>query len=201
MITIILYYLLKYKGWNGPVVRNIATTELLDRVAQSFGEECYEVPVGFKHISSKMIETNAIIGGESSGGLTVKGHIQGKDGVYAASLLVEMIAVTGKSLSEIYEDICNEYGRLYMTERDYKMTQKKKQDLIDILMAKREPIEFNYDVERVSYEDGYKVYFKNGGWIIVRFSGTEPVLRVFAEMDTLEKAEEIRKIVEERFNL
>ena len=88
-----------------------------------------------------------------------------------------------------------------MTERDYKMTQKKKQDLIDILMVKREPIEFNYDVERVSYEDGYKVYFKNGGWIIVRFSGTEPVLRVFAEMDTLEKAEEIRKIVEERFNL
>lgn len=68
-------------------------------------------------------------------------------------------------------------------------------------MAKREPIEFNYDVERVSYEDGYNVYFKNGGWIIVRFSGTEPVLRVFAEMDTLEKAEEIRKIVEERFNL
>ena len=88
-----------------------------------------------------------------------------------------------------------------MTERDYKMTQKKKQDLIDILMVKRDPIEFNYDVERVSYEDGYKVYFKNGGWIIVRFSGTEPVLRVFAEMDTLEKAEEIRKIVEERFNL
>ena len=88
-----------------------------------------------------------------------------------------------------------------MTERDYKMTQKKKQDLIDILMVKRGPIEFNYDVERVSYEDGYKVYFKNGGWIIVRFSGTEPVLRVFAEMDTLEKAEEIRKIVEERFNL
>ena len=91
--------------------------------------------------------------------------------------------------------------RSYMTERDYKMTQKKKQDLIDILMVKREPIEFNYDVERVSYEDGYKVYFKNGGWIIVRFSGTEPLLRVFAEMDTLEKAEEIRKIVEERFNL
>ena len=71
ILVLLYYYLLKYKGWNGPVVRNIATTELLDRVAQSFGEECYEVPVGFKHISSKMIETNAIIGGESSGGLTV----------------------------------------------------------------------------------------------------------------------------------
>ena len=88
-----------------------------------------------------------------------------------------------------------------MTERDYKMTQKKKQDLIDILMVKREAIEFNYDIERVSYEDGYKVYFKNGGWVIVRFSGTEPVLRVFAEMDTLEKAEKISKIVEEKFDL
>ena len=68
-------------------------------------------------------------------------------------------------------------------------------------MVKRETIEFNYDIERVSYEDGYKVYFKNGGWVIVRFSGTEPVLRVFAEMDTLEKAEKISKIVEEKFDL
>ena len=83
ILVLLYYYLVKYKGWHGPVVRNIATTHLLDRVATSFGEECYEVPVGFKHISSKMIETDAIIGGESSGGLTVKGHIQGKDGVYS----------------------------------------------------------------------------------------------------------------------
>ena len=201
ILVLLYYYLLKYKGWSGPVVRNIATTELLDRVAKSFGEECYEVPVGFKHISGKMIETDAIIGGESSGGLTVKGHIQGKDGVYAASLLVEMIAVTGKSLSEIYEDICNEYGKLYMTERDYKMSQKRKEELIDQLMVKREGIAFNYDIDRVSYDDGYKVYFKNGGWVIVRFSGTEPVLRVFAEMDKLEKAEEIAKVVEATLGL
>ena len=201
ILVLLYYYLLKYKGWSGPVVRNIATTELLDRVAKSFGEKCYEVPVGFKHISGKMIETDAIIGGESSGGLTVKGHIQGKDGVYAASLLVEMIAVTGKSLSEIYEDICNEYGKLYMTERDYKMSQKRKEELIDQLMVKREGIAFNYDIDRVSYDDGYKVYFKNGGWVIVRFSGTEPVLRVFAEMDKLEKAEEIAKVVEATLGL
>ncbi len=78
------------------MVRNVATTHMLDRVAESFGQECCEVPVGFKYISAKMQETDAVIGGESSGGLTVRGHINGKDGIYAASLLVEMIAVTGK---------------------------------------------------------------------------------------------------------
>lgn len=201
ILVLLYYYLVKYKGWHGPAVRNIATTHLLDRVAESFGEECYEVPVGFKHISSKMLETDAIIGGESSGGLTVKGHIQGKDGVYAASLLTEMIAVTGKSLSEIYEDIRKEYGSLYMTENDYSVTQKRKEALLKAIMIDKETINFPYEVEKVSYLDGYKVYFKNGGWVIIRFSGTEPVLRVFAEMDTMERAEEISKIVEKTLKL
>lgn len=196
ILVLLYYYLVKYKGWSGPVVRNIATTHLLDRVAKSFGQVCYEVPVGFKHISSKMLETGAIIGGESSGGLTVEGHIQGKDGVYAATLLIEMIAVTGKSLAEIYKQICNEYGELFMTERDYKMTPARKEELIHQLMVEKKPIDFPYEIDKVSYEDGYKVYFKNDGWIIIRFSGTEPVLRVFAEMDTMEKAEEISNIVE-----
>lgn len=201
ILVLLYYYLVKYKGWHGPVVRNIATTHLLDRVAKSFGEECYEVPVGFKHISSKMLETDAIIGGESSGGLTVKGHIQGKDGVYAASLLTEMIAVTGKSLAEIYKDICNEYGSLFMTENDYSVTQKRKEALLKAIMVDKETIEFPYEIEKVSYLDGYKVYFKNGGWVIIRFSGTEPVLRVFAEMDTEEKAQEISSIVEKALKL
>lgn len=201
ILVLLYYYLSKYKGWSGPAVRNIATTHLLDRVAKSFGQQCYEVPVGFKHISSKMIEIGAIIGGESSGGLTVEGHIQGKDGVYAATLLIEMIAVTGKSLSEIYKQICDEYGELFMTERDYKMTPKRKEELIHELMVDRKQIEFPYEIEKVSYADGYKVYFKNDGWIIIRFSGTEPVLRVFAEMETLEKAEEISNIVETTLKL
>lgn len=201
ILVLLYYYLVKYKGWHGPVVRNIATTHLLDRVAKSFGEECYEVPVGFKHISSKMLETDAIIGGESSGGLTVKGHIQGKDGVYAASLLTEMIAVTGKSLSEIYKDICNQYGSLYMSENDYSVTQKRKETLLKAIMVDKETIDFPYEIEKVSYLDGYKVYFKNGGWVIIRFSGTEPVLRVFAEMDSEEKAEEISSIVEKALKL
>ena len=99
ILVLLYYYLVKYKGWEGPVVRNIATTHMLDKVAERFGQVCYEVPVGFKHISAKMNAVDAILGGESSGGLTVRGHINGKDGIYAAALLVEMIAVTGKKLS------------------------------------------------------------------------------------------------------
>ena len=105
ILVLLYYYLVKFRGWSGPVVRNIATTHMLDKVAKQFGETCYEVPVGFKHISAKMQESGAIIGGESSGGLTVRGHINGKDGIYAAALLIEMIAVTGKKLSRIMEDI------------------------------------------------------------------------------------------------
>lgn len=105
ILVLLYYYLVKYKGWRGPVVRNICTTHMLDSVAERFGEKCYEVPVGFKHISAKMNETDAVIGGESSGGLTVRGHIKGKDGIYAAMLLVEMLAKTGKKLSAIYRDI------------------------------------------------------------------------------------------------
>ncbi|MDR1664423.1 MAG: phosphoglucomutase/phosphomannomutase family protein, partial [Clostridiales bacterium] len=98
ILVLLYYYLLKSKNWKGPVVRNICTTHMLDKIAASFGEKCYEVPVGFKHISAKMKETGAIVGGESSGGLTVRGHIEGKDGIYAAALLVEMMAVTNSKL-------------------------------------------------------------------------------------------------------
>lgn len=126
ILVLLYYYLVKYKGWQGPVVRNICTTHMLDKVAENFGEKCYEVPVGFKHISAKMYATNAVIGGESSGGLTVRGHIKGKSGIYAAALLVEMIAVTGKKLSEIFNDIEAECGKIYMEERDYKFNQEKK---------------------------------------------------------------------------
>jgi len=181
----------RYKGWRGPAVRNIATTHLLDKVAESYGEKCYEVPVGFKHISAKMIESNAVIGGESSGGLTVRGHIQGKDGIYAAALLVEMLAVTGRKLTEIYKEITDEFGEFKMAERDYRFTQQRKQEINHLLMEEKKLPEFSTEVDHVSYMDGCKVYFKNGGWIICRFSGTEPLIRIFCEMSTMEQADRI----------
>lgn len=201
ILVLLYYYLIRYKGWKGPVVRNIATTHMLDKVANAFGESCHEVPVGFKHISSKMQETGAIIGGESSGGLTVKGHINGKDGIYAAMLLVEMIAVSGKKLSEIMEDIYAEFGKLEMEERDYKFTQERKEAIYKMLMEDRKLPNMPYEVEKVSYLDGCKVYFKNGGWIIARFSGTEPLLRIFCEMENIKQAKALCDIYEEFLGL
>lgn len=201
ILVLLYYYLVKYKGWHGAVVRNIATTHMLDKVAEKFGEKCYEVPVGFKHISAKMTEVDAVIGGESSGGLTVRGHINGKDGIYAAMLLIEMIAVTGRKISEIYKDIEAECGSIHMEERDYKFSNEKKAEVNKILMEDKKLPELPFEIEKVSYMDGCKVYFRNGGWVIGRFSGTEPLIRIFCEMPTKEDSVKICKIYEEFLGL
>ncbi len=201
ILMLLYYYLMEYKGWRGPAVRNVATTHMLDRMAESFDQVCYEVPVGFKHISSKMQETGAIIGGESSGGLTVRGHINGKDGIYAASLLVEMIAVTGKRLSQLAAEIRERYGSPCMEERSYQFSQERKEELQTILFEDKLLPEFDLPIEKVSYLDGCKVYFRNGGWIIARFSGTEPLLRIFCELDSREAAEENCERFERFLNL
>lgn len=189
ILSLLYYYLLKYKGWKGDAVRNIATTHTLDKIAEDFGFVCHEVPVGFKNISSKMEESDALIGGESSGGLTIKGHIKGKDGIFAAGLLVEMICVTGKKLSEILDEINAKYGKREMSETDFKFTQQKKEQFSKLLFEDKQLPKFSDPVSRVSYLDGVKVYFDNGGWIIARFSGTEPLIRIFCEMDSLEHAQ------------
>lgn len=189
ILALLYYYLNKYKGWKGDVVRNIATTNLLDDMAEDFGMHCHEVPVGFKYISSAMEKHDAVIGGESSGGLTIRGHIRGKDGIFAATLLIEMICVTGKRISEILGEIYNKYGYRTMVEKAYTFNIEDKTRLMDILYKDKSLPEFPFAVEKVSYMDGVKVYFKNNGWIIARFSGTEPLLRVFSEMPSEEKAE------------
>lgn len=201
ILTLLYYYLLKYKGWHGPAVRNNSTTHLLDKVAESFGEQCYEVPVGFKHISAKMRETNAVIGGESSGGLTVRGHIQGKDGIYAAALLAEMIAVTGKRLSELFQEIVDTYGMLYITELDFRMKPERKQELNKLLFADKLLPRFPLAIEKISYLDGCKIYFENGGWIVARFSGTEPLLRICCEMADKEAAAQTAAVLKDFLEL
>ena len=200
VLVLLYYYMLKYKGWHGAAVRNIATTHLLDRVAAAFGEKCYEVPVGFKHISAGMDAHDALIGGESSGGLTVRGHISGKDGLYAASLLVEMLSVTRKPLSALVKEIYDTFGELHMAEYDWALTPKTREAIHRTLMVERRLPDFGLPVQRVSYLDGCKVYFENG-WIIARFSGTEPRVRVFAEMESLAAARNLVRRMAEFVNL
>ena len=188
LLVLLYYYFLNYRGWKGPCVRNNSTTHLLDRVAEAAGQQCHEVSVGFKYVSAKMLETDAIIGGESSGGMAVKGHILGKDGIYAAALLVEMLAVTGKTVGQLYREIVQKYGMLYYAEESLSMTQEKKQILQEMVFEGRQLPSFQEAVRSVSYEDGCKVTFTDGSWVICRFSGTEPVLRIAAEGNTRHQA-------------
>lgn len=193
VLMLLYYYLLAYKGWRGPVVRNLATTHMLDRIAQVYGQECYEVPVGFKHISAKMDQVDALIGGESSGGLTVKGHIHGKDGVYASALLVEMRAVTGKPLSELMSEIKDKFGCTYMAEHSFGFDPAAKEKLKKQIYVDQDLPDPGLPIEKISNLDGLKLYFQTGGWIVIRFSGTEPLLRIFCEMEDAEQAEMIVK--------
>ena len=188
ILALLYSYLLEYKGWKGPAVRNLATTHMLDRIAEAHGEQCIEVPVGFKHISAAMEKHDAVIGGESSGGLTVRGHIAGKDGLYAASLLVEMMSVTGRKLSESVQELYSRYGEMRMAEYDWALTAEKKQELSHLIMTEKKLPDFGQPVVKTNYMDGCKVYFENG-WVILRFSGTEPRIRIFAEGRTREEAD------------
>lgn len=188
ILVMLYYYLHEYKGWRGPVVRNLATTHMLDALAASFGEDCYEVPVGFKHISSKLDEVDAVLGGESSGGLTVRGHIFGKDSVYAASLFVEMVCAIGKTPMQFWQELVEKYGSYEMVERNLSFTKSKKEKIKKLIFSDKQLPRFERAISRVSYEDGCKVYFEDGSFIICRFSGTEPLLRIFAESKNTQDA-------------
>jgi phosphomannomutase len=191
VLVLLYWYMHEVRGERGGVVRNLATTHQLDRLAHRFGEECYEVPVGFKHIVSAMVEHDALLGGESSGGLTIRGHILGKDGIFASALVVEMLARTGKKVSELLSTVYQLTGRLYEIEESYPATPEMRiavpKRLQDAPCSHAGP----YQVLRISQMDGIKLYLENDSWALLRFSGTEPVLRLVAEADTPENAKEL----------
>ena len=146
--------------------------------------------MGFKYVSAKMSETNAVIGGESSGGMAVRGHISGKDGIYAATLLTEMLAVTGKSISALYKEITDTYGELLYREADFKMTPERKAELQTLLFEK-ELLPALDGIEHIDRSDGVKLWFSDGAWVICRFSGTEPLLRMAAEAESGNRADSL----------
>jgi phosphomannomutase len=195
ILLLLYWYLHEVRGERGGVVRNLATTHLLDRLAHGLGEQCYEVPVGFKHIVSAMQEHAALLGGESSGGLTIRGHILGKDGIFAAALIVEMLARTGKRVSELRETVYALTGRLYALEDSLPATPEMRvavpRRLKEIPAGRLGP----HRVVRVSQMDGTKLYLENDNWALVRFSGTEPVLRLSVEADSEQKASELVELL------
>ena len=191
LLLLVYWYLHEVRGQRGGVVRNLATTHLLDRMAAAFGEKAYEVPVGFKHVAAAMVEHDALLGGESSGGLTVRGHILGKDGIFACALVVEMLARTGLHISAMQEQVQKLTGQLCALEESLPATPEMRAAIPRLLAAAPIPSVGPCPVVRVSHADGTKLFLENDNWALLRFSGTEPVLRLMVEADTPEKARQL----------
>jgi len=191
ILLLVYWYLHEVRGMRGGIVRNLATTHLLDRLAKRYSEVCYETPVGFKHIAAGMVQHNALLGGESSGGLTVRGHILGKDGIFASALVVEMLARTGKHLSQLQEEIWKNIGRLYALEEGIPATPEMRVVIPKRIKESSINAIGSHPVVSISYIDGTKLLMENDNWVLLRFSGTEPMLRLMAEADSPEKAQEL----------
>ena len=188
ILLLVYWYMHEVRGERGGVVRNLATTHLLDRLAAHFGELCVEVPVGFKHIASGMVAHKALLGGESSGGLTIRGHILGKDGIFASALVVEMLARTHEKISQLRRRVYDITGRLYSLEESIPSTPEMRVAVPRRLAQSPLQQIGTCPVVKVSHADGTKFYLGNDSWALVRFSGTEPILRLFAEADSPENA-------------
>lgn len=172
------YYLCRYRGMKGDVVKNCATSLLLDKLAEKLGYRCHEVDVGFKNVSQKMTETDALIGGESSGGLTVRGYVKGKDSVFSASLFMEMVILMDKPVSEIIGEVHAFAG--YDLKAEESTIEVKSLDSVERYLTQHSPDLSESVVEMRHFGRNFKYILENG-WALLRMSGTEPALRVFAE--------------------
>ena len=165
----------------GGIARSVATTHLLDRVARHYQREVYETPVGFKYIGEMIIEDRLLLGGEESAGLTIKGHLPEKDGILACLLVVEMMAVRQASLREMIEALFHRHGALYSERVGVRLTPEV-QSRLSARLAADPPTKIGaWTVVDVNRADGVKYLFDDGSWLLLRMSGTEPVVRCYAE--------------------
>lgn len=187
ILACLYYYLVKYRGMRGDAVKNIATSVLLDRLAEKLGFACHTVDVGFKNISAKMRETDALIGGESSGGLTCRGYLAGKDSTFSGALFLEMRIKMGKPVSEIVRevhDFCGYHGACAEEELHLPVLPDASRFACLQPSFGRETVRFE------QLNNNFKWYLSDGCWGLLRLSGTEPVVRVFTEAET--EAEALR---------
>jgi phosphomannomutase len=191
LLVLIYWYLHEVRGIKGGVVRNLSTTHLLDRMAEHLGEKHMEVPVGFKHITAGMQEIDALMGGESSGGFTMRGWILGKDGIFACALVCEMLAKTGKPLSLLLDEVFAITGRLTQIETGVPATPAMRVEVPRRMTAAAPTEVAGVAVERIDSYDGIKIRLVDGSWVLLRFSGTEPVLRMVAEAETQERTQQL----------
>lgn len=195
VLILFMEYLINGRGWRGPVARTVATTHMLDRIAAHHGLPVVETPVGFKYIGQVMREQEAFLGGEESGGVSIRGHVPEKDGILASLLFLEMLAKTGKKPLNLLDDIFNRFGELYSERLDLRVNESVKERMLENMNAWAPRELGGVAVASLSRVDGYKVILADGGWCLVRSSGTEPVFRIYVEAATVQRRQILQKEV------
>jgi phosphoglucomutase len=180
ILALALYHLKKNRGWTGAVVRTVPTSHQVDAVARLLGVKVYETPVGFKYIGALMESEPIIVGGEESGGLSVKGHIPEKDGILACLLMADLAAVERKPLKAILQALEKQTGEFHTTRINVAIPAEKKEALLNRLAAGLQFVG-NYKVEHFITTDGYKFLLPKEEWVAFRVSGTEPLIRCYIE--------------------
>ncbi len=187
IMALALQYLVEKRGWTGAVVRTVSTTRMIDRLCNRYGLKLYETPVGFNHIADYMMSEDVLIGGEESGGISFKGHIPEGDGPIMGLLLVEIIAAQHKSLHDLVQGLLSDVGPAFYERTDLRLQHPVAKNELTDFLVKKAPAEIGgQKVAEISNMDGVKYIMGDDSWLLIRPSGTEPVLRVYAEGRTPE---------------
>lgn len=194
ILLLLLYYLHEYKGMSGKVVVTFSVTDKMKKLAELYGLDFEVTQIGFKYIAEIMTEEDILVGGEESGGLAVKGHIPERDGIWIGLVIMEFMAKTGKSINELIQDVYDKVGQFATDRDDLHIDNEKKWAIMD--RCKNGEITHIGDRAIIKTEtiDGYKFYLSEDDWVMIRPSGTEPVLRVYSHSDSAEGA---RKLLDE----
>jgi phosphoglucomutase len=196
VITLLLYHFIhNRKTAKKTVARTVATTHMIDIIAKKHGIKVLETPVGFKYFVDSILSGDCIIAGEESGGLSMSGHVPEKDGILACLLIAEMRAIEKKPISSILSSIYEKYGRLYSERTDIDISEDKKRSLMKRLSSGSLDKFAGYSIIKRDTKDGVRFFLENGGWVLFRASGTEPIVRIYFESSSKKSLKVIEKAV------
>ncbi|MCJ7564683.1 MAG: phosphoglucomutase/phosphomannomutase family protein [Candidatus Aminicenantes bacterium] len=191
VLSVLLNYVVANKGWRGGVARSVATTHFFDRIARKYGLPLYKTPVGFKFLADLFLKGQIIFGGEESASIAVKNHLPEKDGIFAGLLVAEMVAATGKSLAVLIEDLFKEYGERIGIQKNIPLVPERRKKLKKLIEHAPSRLA-GRPVLNMETIDGAKFNFSDDDWLLLRFSGTEPLIRCYAEAGS---KKELRNLV------